>query len=171
MGSGLYTDRGHRGLAKMLVDRVSHIAFGRGNWPDPMDPPVESFFATGLADEIGRAPVAAARYLVPDPAGTITFDGDVGIYRYATAPEIAAALPFAPSSDLEFVATLPANVAAGEVVCELSLVVDSTTSVPGWATPGQVTAAGYPFYLANVKGKAIEVDDEMTRRVRVTLKP
>jgi hypothetical protein len=173
MPGGLLTDRGKRATALYYAQHVTHGAFGRGDWADLFNPPSEDFQADALADEFGRAPIDVVRYLIADPAGTVNFqrpDTTIdGPYRYATAPEIAAAAldNLAPSSFVEFQFAVPDNVATGEVIAEIGLLLDAVASAPGWVTPAQVTTPGTLLYLATIPAKTIEPNEEIVRRVAI----
>lgn len=173
MPRGLIPLRGKLAHAKHLADHVTHGAVGRGSWADKFNPPLEDFNGAGLTSEIGRVPVKAVRYLVPDPAGTIFFDGDAAAYRYCTQVEVDAAAadpagPLAPSNDVEFEFEIPPNVMNGEVICELGLFLDSTTAVAGYATAAQVTNPGHPVYVCNLPGPdSIYSDKIFNRRCRI----
>lgn len=170
---GIIADRGKRKFAKWLETAVTHGAVGRRTWVDPFAPPVENYAAAELEDEIGRVAIKAVRYLMPDPAGTLVFDGDPAKYRYATTQEIddAAADPqgaLAPSADIEFEFEIPVNTINGEQVSQIGLFIGSTTSVPGFATyPAQVTQVGQPIYLLNIPSDPIYADKLFNRRVRL----
>lgn len=169
MPRGLIPDQGRRAHAKFLADGVTHGAVGRGTWLDKFNPPLEDFLAAGLTSEIGRVPIKAVRFLTPDPAGTIQFDGDPVLYRYCTAPETAAAalLSLAPSPDVEFEFEIPANAMNGETICEAALFLHSTTSVAGYALPAQVTAPGQLLYLVNLLPDSMYADKIFNRRCRI----
>lgn len=173
--TGLLPERAKRRMALLLAQTVTHAAVGRGTWPDLFNPPGEDYLADGLADEIGRIEIDAVRYLIPDPAGPISFDGDPASYRYATAPETAAALadplgPIAPSADMEFAFVIPQNTITGQVICQVGLFTDSVTAVTGFAAfPGQVTSPGQPLYLVNFSADSIYANKEFDRRVRIDM--
>lgn len=169
---GLIPDRGKRAFAKWLATAVTHGAVGRVAWPDPFNPTLESYSAGGLADEIGRVPIKAVRYLIPDVSGTLTFDGDAVTYRYATQTEIDAAAadahgPLAPSADVEFEFEITPNTINGEVVGEIGLFIGSTTAVSTFATPVQTTQIGQIAYVVRISADSIYADKLFNRRVRI----
>jgi len=171
MPNGLITELGKRRTAYFWAQQVTHGAFGRPVGDDPFNPPLENYLATGLASEIGRAPIRAVRYLIADPAGAVIYrlpNGSTdGPYRYATPAEIdvAAALGVAPATMVEFEFAMPPNVALGETYGEIGLFLDSAITATDWATPAQVSDPGTLFYSLTLGAKAIEVDEEIVRRV------
>lgn len=173
MPYGLHTRAGLQRLAFILAGAITHGAFGRPPGPDALNPPNEDYEATALVDEIGRVPVSSIAWLIQDPAGTITFtrpDASTdGPYRLATTTEVAdaAALvpPQAPSDFMLVEFELPANVATGEIVGQVGLLLNAATSVPGFAAPAQVTQAGTLFYVLNTPAGTVEPDATMTRQV------
>lgn len=128
--------------------------------------------AFGLDNEIGRMAVTAINYLIPDPLGTIIFDGDPATYRYALPGEIAAALadpqgPLAPSADVEFTFEIPANTITGEVICQIGLFANAVTPGPGFTPLTQVSQVGEPVYLVNFPADSIYANKVFNRRIRV----
>ena len=167
---GLIPDRAKRYHARYLAQHVTHGAVGSGTWVDKFNPPLEDYEGAGLTAEFGRVPIKAVRYLIADPAGALSYDGDPAKYRYCTQAEIdaAEALSLAPTNDVEFEFEIPANSANGQTVCEVALFLDATCSVAGFATPAQVTQAGIPVYLCNLPGPdSLYADKIFNRRCRL----
>jgi hypothetical protein len=171
MPNGLLPLAGKKALAYHAGQNVTHAAIGRGDWADKQNPPMEDFNGDALKDEIGRITISEVAYLMADAEGTIQFSGDSSHYRFATEAEIddAALEELAPSNQVVFKFIIPENVAVGELVCEIALIYQGTTTTAGFATGGQVTDPGHVFYVVNIPGNPIEPDKELERWVRVIM--
>lgn len=133
---------GRAAIAKAIMQRPLHLAWGKGNpaWGDDPPPP-EDAMATGLIDEIGRRKVLTVAFVVPDPNGMIDIAGAGTFSESVTATNqivVRTKFDFADG--------------VGNTIRELGLFMDTVTAdgLPAgqlYFTPDEITDPGILIHL------------------------